>query len=88
MSGFTARMHVRSSVEAVAVTLECTTENGRLLLGGVAGTVTILVEVAAMEAIDPGVYVYDLEVVSAEATPEVTRLVEGKFKVKAEVTRL
>lgn len=87
LTGYTARMHVRTAVDATDVVLECTTENGRILLGGALGTVTILVEATAMEAIDAGSYKYDLELIDASATPEVTRLVEGKFKVVAEVTR-
>lgn len=87
LSGFTARMHVRTAVDAASVTLEASTSNGRIVLGGVAGTVTINVESSAMEAIAAGSYVYDLELVSPTATPVVTRLVEGTFTVDAEVTR-
>jgi hypothetical protein len=38
-----------------------------------------------MSGIPAGSYVYDLEIVSANG--KVTRLIEGRFVVKAEVTR-
>lgn len=87
LTGWTARMQVRTAVDATDVVLELTTENGRIVLGGVAGTVTLYVSATDMETILPATYKYDLELVVTAATPVVTRLVEGTLKVKAEVTR-
>lgn len=87
LTGYTARMHVRETVDATETVLECTTENGRVVLGGAAGTIEIVVEASAMEAITaPFTYRYDLEL-AVGATPDVVRLIEGKFKVSPEVTR-
>lgn len=85
LTGFTARMQVREQVTSEDVVLELTTENDRIILGDTAGTITILVDAATMADITAGSYRYDLELVSG--SEEVTRLVEGKFSVKAEVTR-
>lgn len=85
LTSFTARMHVRTVVNAASTVLELTTENSRIALGGVAGTVSLTVAANTTANLTPAIYVYDLEVVSAGGV--VTRLVEGNFNVKAEVTR-
>ena len=86
LTGYTARMQVRDTVDDTAgAVLSLTTENGRISLGGVAGTVTLLVDATTTAALTPEQYVYDLEVVSS--TGFVTRLVQGTFIVSGEVTR-
>lgn len=85
LTSYTARMQVRALVESTNFILELTTSNGGISLGGTAGTITILVSASDMSAIPAGTYVYDLEIVSPSG--KVTRLIEGKFAVKAEVTR-
>lgn len=85
LTGYTARMHIRTAVDATTITLELTTENGRITLGGVAGTIDLLVDATTTATLVAGTYRYDLELVSAGGY--VTRLIEGKFKVRAEVTR-
>lgn len=85
LTGYTARMHVRATVESASTILELTNQNGRITLGGAAGTVSLNVAANVTANLTPGLYVYDLEVVSGGG--EVTRLVEGNFNVKAEVTR-
>jgi microcompartment protein CcmL/EutN len=49
------------------------------------GTVRLKVDAATTAALTAGDYVYDLEITAPNG--DVTRLVEGKFKVKPEVTR-
>jgi hypothetical protein len=85
LTGYTARMQVRETATASGIILELTTANSRITLGGTAGTVNLLVAANVTAALTPGLYVYDLELVSGGG--EVTRLIEGNFKVKAEVTR-
>lgn len=85
LSGYTARMHVRATTESNTKVLELTTSNNRITLGGAAGTVSLNVDANTTANLTPGLYVYDLELVSGGG--EVTRLVEGNFNVKAEVTR-
>lgn len=85
VTGYTARMQVRETAASNTTILELTTSNTRITLGGTAGTVTLNVSATTTAALTPGKYVYDLEVVSGGG--EVTRLVEGNFIVKAEVTR-
>ena len=84
LSGYTARMQVRTEVTAAAATLTLTTENGRIALGGAAGTVALTVPAIDTAAVAAGEYVYDLELVTGA---RVVRLIEGSFVVRAEVTR-
>ncbi len=85
ITGYTARMQVRETTAAAGVVLELTTANGRIALGGVAGTVTLTVSATTTAAVAAGRYVYDLELVSSAGV--VTRLIEGNFIHRAEVTR-
>ena len=79
-------MHVRSEVTANTTLLVLTTENSRISLGGATGTVTMTVSATDMANVASGQYVYDLELV-APVTNVVSRLVQGNFSVRAEVTR-
>jgi hypothetical protein len=90
LAGYTARMQVRTfntvtRDPSTSVVAEYTTENGYITVGGAAGTVILLIPPADMAAYEPGDYVYDVEVESS--TGETTRIVQGKFTVRAEVTR-
>lgn len=97
LTGYTARMQVRRTLDAPEVLLELTTSGttARIVLGAVtpddtpvpaSGIVTLWVEATPMESIPAGSFVYDLEMVSPSGF--VTRFVEGKLKVLAEVTRV
>ena len=91
LAGYTARMQVRkwdmeNRDPALIVTAEYTTENGYLTVNGEAGTVTLLIPPADMEAYEPGNYVYDIEV-ETENNGDTTRIIQGKFIVRAEVTK-
>jgi len=82
LSTYSARMQVRPTTDSTTLTLELTTANGRLTLGGAAGTIDILVLASAMTM--TGEFVYDLELVTGTT---VTRLLQGYFNVRPEVTR-
>jgi hypothetical protein len=78
-------MHVRTAASAPTTIVELTTENSRITLGGAAGTITLTISSADTTVLTPGKYVYDLELVSGGGV--VSRIIEGNFVVKAEVTR-
>lgn len=84
LTGYTARMQVRVAVDSDDFVLELTTENGFIELGGTEGTIQLTVDAESMSAVEAGSYRYDLEMVTGEV---VRKLVRGKFKVVAEVTR-
>lgn len=84
LTGFTARMHMRETLEAADPFLTLTTENGGVSLGGVAGTIQLLASATQTTAITATSGVYDLELVSGA---NVTRLLEGLVIISPEVTR-
>ena len=88
IASYTARMHVRETVNSASTIVELTTANGRITLGANAATqgqVSLLIAANTTANLTAGLYVYDLELVSS--TGVVDRILEGNFKVKAEVTR-
>lgn len=86
ITGYTARMHVRSLVTSATTIIELTTANGRITISGpTAGQVTLTISATDTAAIPADKYVYDLELVSPAGV--VNRIIEGNFVVKAEVTR-
>ena len=85
LTGFTARMQVRTSIEDPTVVLEATTTNGRLAIGPNPGELVLVVSATDTDALAAGSYVYDLELVSPSG--EVTRLLEGTLVVRRAVTR-
>lgn len=85
VTGYTARMQIRKTVDATTIILTLTTENGRITVGGANGLITLLVSAADTAALTSFCGVYDLEVISP--TGVVTRLLEGQVEISKEVTR-
>ncbi|MDX2074739.1 MAG: hypothetical protein SFX19_10335 [Alphaproteobacteria bacterium] len=85
LTGSTARMQLRESVDDADPFLSLTTENGGIALGGAAGTITLAISAADTAVITKTSGVYDLELVSAGGI--VTRLLAGKILVSKEITR-
>lgn len=86
LTGCTARMQIRTAVESAEVVLELSTDNGRITLGGAAGTITMRLTAAETAALPPRLQaVYDLEIVHSNG--DVRRLMAGKVSVSPEVTR-
>ena len=83
LSGYTATMTVRPFVGSNTTTLVASTDNGRIVLGGNNGRITVTVAASVTEDLTPSRYVYDL-VVSSGGT--VTRILEGRFVVTGGVT--
>jgi hypothetical protein len=84
LAGYTARMHVRPSVESATLTIALTTENGGIVLDAETGRIELRLTATQAAALVAGAYVYDLELVNGAT---VTRIIEGAFTVRAEVTR-
>jgi hypothetical protein len=86
LTGYTAKMQVRERVGSSTVVLECSSANGRITLGGSAGTITIVAQDEITAPLTPmPKAVYDLELTSAGG--EVTRLLRGGVEIVPEVTR-
>lgn len=82
--GATARMQVREEITSASFIIELTTSNNRLSINGALGEIDVLLTAVETAALPVGNYYYDLELVQGTF---VTRLIEGRFFVKAEVTR-
>lgn len=85
LTGCTARMQVREKIDSPTVLFECTTENGRLVLGGVLGRIEFNVDPAVTASQAWRFGVYDLEIVYSDGA--VRRLLYGTVTVSREVTR-
>jgi uncharacterized protein YfaP (DUF2135 family) len=85
LTGCTARGQIRSEISSAAVLVEMNTVNGRLILGGVDGTIRILFEDELTETFSWDSGVYDIEIVFPDGT--VQRKLAGAVSVSPEVTR-
>lgn len=85
LTGFTAAMDLRASYNSEEAILTLTTENGRIALGGVAGTITLTIDAEDMaDLVGPADGVYDLELYTGGT---VIRLLQGTWTISPEATR-
>ena len=83
LTNYTATMTVRPFVGATTTAVVATNANGKIVLGGAAGTVVVTLSSTETAALDPSRFVYDFILDSGAV---VTRLLEGKFVVTPAVT--
>lgn len=87
LTGFTAKMHIRSKPESKALILELSTTNGRITLnyGSNNGAIRLFIsatDTASLSVCDKAVY--DLELYNGGVT---TRILQGNVIISPEVTR-
>jgi hypothetical protein len=88
LTGWTARLQMRSEIDAATVLLSLTTENGGITLGGTDGWIDLFISAEDTADITWRSAVYDLELVEPLITPEhVENKVGGRVIVTPEVTR-
>jgi hypothetical protein len=86
LTGYTAKMQVRTNDLAETLILELSTNNGYItLLGAVKNNITFNVPADITKNLTVGMFVYDLFLTAPNN--EVYQILEGNFKVKPEVTR-
>ena len=91
LSGFTARMHIRRTIDTATPMITLTTENGRIAINpNISGAPTRNNEISLMitAADTAGITtsgVYDLEIISAGGT--VSKVIRGDVTLIPEVTR-
>lgn len=85
LTGYTARLQARESVESPAAVLDLSTENGGIVLGGTNGTVSLYIAPAQTNPLTQRKLVYDLELYAPNG--DVVRLVEGNFTISPKITR-
>jgi hypothetical protein len=84
ITGYTAKMQMRSSPDDPTAVLTLTTENGGIVLTGPTGNIALHATAAQTGAINQGPYEYDIEIYQASS---VIRVVQGQIEVSAQVTR-
>jgi hypothetical protein len=84
VGNYTARMQVRNFINSEDVLVELTTQNNRITFAA-GGQVTLSLSAAITEDLPVGRHRYDLEFIASNGT--VQRILEGRFVVRAEVTR-
>ena len=85
LSGYTAKMHIRSKPESKALILELSTTNGRIVLNETTGSIRLFIsasDTASLSVCDKAVY--DLELTTGSIT---TRILQGNVIISPEVTR-
>lgn len=85
LTGYTARMQMRTAVGATDVLVDLTTENSGITLDAATGEITLSMSATDTAALAWRQAVYDLELVAPSGF--VTRLAEGSVQVTPEVTR-
>lgn len=85
LTGYTARMQMRSDYDSAVILGTLTTENGGITLGGATGTIDLFISNTdtAGYAWDSGVY--DIEFLAPNT--DVIRKIKGTVSVTPEVTR-
>lgn len=84
LTGFSAALQVRETFDSTSTVVSLTNGSG-ITLGGVLGTINVVISSTATAAIPAGYYSYDLEITSGAGVKD--RLLEGKFVVTPEITR-
>lgn len=84
LTGYTARMQVRRTIDSSTVLISLTTENGRISLGGASGIIELNITAEDTATITSS-GVYDLEIIASNGI--VSRILQGDFTLSPEVTR-
>lgn len=87
LSGYSARMQVRRTIDSANFLLELTTQNGALTIDP-SGTAPNQIYIDVSASVTASVNtsgVYDLEIVNPDGT--ITRVLQGVFNLSPEVTR-
>lgn len=84
LTGATAKMQVRTTVTSPDTLLELSTENSRILITALTGTIELVITATDTAALEGRGGAYDLEVSQGGV---ITRLIEGRVVFKDEVTR-
>jgi hypothetical protein len=85
LTGFTAIMQIRQTVQSATVLYEASTANGAIVLGGAAGTISLTIPAATTNGFTWNKGVYSLNLTSSGGI--VTRLLQGAVVVSPAVTR-
>lgn len=86
LTGYTARMQFRATVNAADILLELTSGNG-ITLGGAEGTIDMVLTDAQTTAFAKNAGVWNIELTAPVPSLDVTRFDEGTIELTADVNR-
>lgn len=84
ITGYTADMQVRYATDT-AIIVELSTDNGRAVISGALGKVTLTLTASQTAALAANNYIYDLNLTAPDST--VTKILTGAFVVAESVTQ-
>ena len=84
LTGYTARMKIKEYASDTSPLLELTTENSKIVLGGAAGTIRLIITDTETASFTFDEALYDLELI--DGSSNVSRLLKGKIILLEEVT--
>ena len=84
LTGFTGAMSLKEKPDSSATVLSLTTANGRMTIGGNAGTIQLLISATDTGNLTPDDGVFDLEITSGAGV--VTRIIEGTYSIRRNIT--
>jgi hypothetical protein len=85
LTGCTAKLQVRESVDSDIVIVELSTANNRIIIDHTLGKIDLFISDEDTTVLDGFGGVYDLEIYQSNG--DTTRLIEGRMTFKPEVTR-
>jgi hypothetical protein len=85
LTGFTARMQIRSKIDSATVILELTTENSFINISNITKTITLTIPSTTTSGFTFSTAVYSLELISSGG--QVTPFCDGTITLVKEVTR-
>lgn len=86
LTGYTARLQARETIDSTVAAITLTTENGGIVLGGATGTISLYISDEDTSLITAKKLAYDIELEAPNG--DVTRPVGGSINVSFEVTRV
>ena len=85
LTGYDARMQLRSTKSDATIILDLNVTNGGIVLGDALGTINIIIDDAVTAGLSFSKVYYDLELITSAGF--VSRIMEGRVTLNKEVTK-
>lgn len=85
LGGYSAEMDLRKNQDDTNEVITLTVANGRIAMGGAAGTITLEVSASDTSALQVGDGVYDIDL--TDASGKVDRILDGTYSIRGNVSR-
>ena len=85
LTGYSAEMDLRKNQDDTTEVITLTVANSRVVMGGAAGTIKLVISASDTSALTVGDGVYDIELTDADG--KVDRILEGTYSIRGNVSR-